>query len=207
MITLFIDTSSSDVSIAILKSNQILSSVNKTIPNEHSKYVVSFIDKLLKELSLTPDDIKRIMVVTGPGSFTGVRIGITIAKVYAYLKNIDVIGVSSLKMLSLSKKHEYCLSLIDARNNNYYMGLYDKDNNEVLPEQFIKKENLLPIIKEYNPTIVSNTNINIDDIKIQKQELNIEKIVFFYQNNEPTNPHLLVPNYLKLPQALEVKHD
>lgn len=207
MITLFIDTSASDVSIAILKSNQILSSVNKTIPNEHSKYVVSFIDKLLKELSLTPDDIKRIMVVTGPGSFTGVRIGITISKVYAYLKNIDVIGVSSLKMLSLSKEHDYCLSLIDARNNNYYMGLYDKDNNEVLPEQFIKKEKLLNIIEEYNPTIVSNSNITINNTEIPKQELDIEKIVFFYQNNEPTNPHLLVPNYLKLPQALEGKHD
>ena len=207
MITLFIDTSASDVSIAILKSNQILSSIKKTIPNEHSKYTVSFINQLLKESSLKPDALKRIMVVTGPGSFTGVRIGITIAKVYAYLKNIDVIGISSLKMLALSKEHDYCLSLIDARNNNYYMGLYDKDNKEVLPEQFIKKENLLNIIKEYNPTIVSNSNITIDNIEILKQELNIPKIVSYYENSTPINPHLLVPNYLKLPQALEVKHD
>lgn len=205
MITLFIDTSSKDVSIAILKYNEVITNVSKKIPNEHSKYTVSFINKLLNEASLTPKDINQIMVVTGPGSFTGVRIGVTIAKVYAYLNKINVIGVSSLKMLSLSTEHNYCLSLIDAHHNNYYMGLYDKENNEVIPEQFMKKEDVLTLIKKYNPIIVSNEDIMVENYPAKKQELNISNIISYYQSSTPTNPHLLVPNYLKLPQALEEK--
>lgn len=207
MITLFIDTSSSDVSIAIIKDKNILSSITKTIPNKHSVYTISFIDEMIKEANLAPNDIEKIMVVTGPGSFTGVRIGVTIAKVYAYLNKLDVISISSLKMMSISCEHKYCLSLIDAHHNNYYLGLYDENNNEIIKEQFNTKEKVLEIIKEYNPVIVSDNNIEVGEYKVDKQLLNIEKIVSYYQDKEPLNPHFVLPNYLKLPQALEEKHD
>ena len=128
MISLFIDTSASDVSIAILKDDKILSEINKSIPNQHSIYVVPFIDEVLKNASLTPDRIEKIYVVTGPGSFTGVRIGVTIAKTYAYLKKLPITAISSLKMLALSNPNETVLSLIDAKHNHYYLGLYDKNN-------------------------------------------------------------------------------
>ena len=88
MITLFIDTSSSDVSIALVKDNEILSYINEELPNQHSIYTTSFLDEVLKSADLNPDDVDRIMVVNGPGSFTGIRIGVTIAKVYAYLLNL-----------------------------------------------------------------------------------------------------------------------
>lgn len=207
MITLFIDTSSSDVSIAIVKDKEILASINKAIPNKHSIYTVSFIDEMIKKANLTPTDIEKIMVVTGPGSFTGVRIGVTIAKVYAYLRNIDIIRVSSLKMMAISTGHKYCLSLINARHNHYYIGLYDENNNEVINEQYNTKEYVINLIKKYQPTIVCNEDIELEESKIEKQELNIEKIISFYQKKETVNPHLVVPNYLKLPQALEGKHD
>ena len=119
---LFIDTSSADVSISVIDGKNVLASISETIPNKHSIYTVSFIDKVIKEAGLTANDINKILVVTGPGSFTGVRIGVTIAKTYAYLKNIDIISVSSLKILALSTNHDYCLSLIDAKHDNYYLG-------------------------------------------------------------------------------------
>ena len=205
MRTLFIDTSSSDVSIAIISDVRILSSISETIPNAHSVYTVSFLDKAITDAGLTPKDIDKILVVTGPGSFTGVRIGVTIAKTYAYLRKINIISVSSLKMLALSTSHEYSLSLLDAKHNNYYIGLYDKDNNEVIEEQFNKKDKVLELIDKYNPIIVSNEDIKIDDIEVKKQELDLESIVSYYQDKEALNPHLVVPNYLKLPQALEEK--
>ena len=207
MKTLFIDTSSSDVSISIVSDNNILFWIKENIPNKHSVYTVSFLNKAINESGLTPSDIDKILVVTGPGSFTGVRIGVTIAKTFAYLKNIDIIPVSSLKMLSLSNSHNYCLSLIDAKHDNYYIGLYDKDNNEVINEQFNTKDKVIELINTYNPTIVSCEDITIDNIKIQKQDLNILNIVSYYQNKKSINPHLVVPNYLKLPQALENKND
>ena len=136
MITLFIDTSLSDVSIALLKDNKIISKIVKSIPNEHSKYALIYIEKVLKEANINPNEVNHIMVVNGPGSFTGIRIGLTIAKVYAYLLNIKVTLISSLKTLALSEEGEYILSLIDARNNNYYLGLYDNNYNEVIEEHF-----------------------------------------------------------------------
>lgn len=203
MISLFIDTSSSDVSIAIVKDNKILSNINKNIPNEHSIYTTSFLDKALNEAKITSDDIDKIMVVNGPGSFTGVRIGVTIAKVFSYLKKIDIVCISSLKMRAISIKHDNCLVLLDAKHDNYYIGLYDKDNNEIIKEQFNNKTKIIELIKKYNPICISDKNLLIDEIKVQKSNLDIKKIVSYYINSKPLNCHLVVPNYLKLPQALE----
>ena len=63
MICLFIDTTFKDVSIALVEDNTILVSINKSIPNEHSIYTVSFIDDVLKEAKKTPDMVDRILVV------------------------------------------------------------------------------------------------------------------------------------------------
>lgn len=203
MITLFIDTSSVDVSIALVRNNVMLASIVETIPNCHSVYAVSYIDKVLKEANLEVSDINRIMVVNGPGSFTGVRIGVTIAKVYAYLEKIGVICVSSLKMRAISCGGGYVLSLIDAHHNNYYMGLYDVNGLEVIKEGFYKKDDVFKVIAKYKPKIVSDLEFKFDDLIISKQELDIVKIVDYYDNSEVMNPHFVNPNYLKLPQALE----
>ncbi len=203
MISLFIDTSSSDVSIAILEDNKILSSIVKSIPNRHSDCTVSLLSECVKNCNLTPSDIQKIMVVTGPGSFTGLRIGVTIAKVYAYVLNIAIVPVSSLKMRAISLEHQFCLSLIDARNDNYYIGLYDEYNHNIIEERFTDKGNVLKIIDKYHPVIVSDNNGVIGEYSYQRQELNISKIVEYYQNEKFMNPHLVNPNYLKLPQALE----
>ena len=197
MISLFIDTSASDVSIALYKNEKVLNEINKNIPNQHSIYVVPFIDELLKKSSITPDMIEKIYVVTGPGSFTGVRIGVTIAKT----------AVSSLKMLALSKEGETILSLIDAKHNNYYLGLYNKEKKEIIKEHFGNKEEVLKIIEKHHPVIVSNEEINNEEIKTSKQTLDISKIISYYQNEQEDNYFTIKPNYLKLPQALEDRHD
>lgn len=207
MINLFIDTSASDVSIAALKEDKVLSEINKNIPNKHSIYVVPFIDEVLKNAALTPDMVEKIYVVTGPGSFTGVRIGVTIAKTYAYLKKIPLTAVSSLKMLALSKEGETILSLIDAKHNHYYLGLYDKNKEEIIKEHFANKDEVLEIIEKYHPVIVSNEEINNEEIKSSKQKLDVSKIISYYQNEQEENYFSIKPNYLKLPQALEDRHD
>lgn len=207
MITLFIDTSSFDVSIAIVRDGQLLASITKTIPNQHSIYTVSNIYEMIKEAKIQPADINQIMVVTGPGSFTGVRIGVTIAKVYAYLLHIHLIEVSSLKMRSISFSHDFCLSVIDARHDHYYVGLYDYQNREVIPEQFCHKDKVLSFIHQYHPSIVGDCSFKIGDYVVEKQELAILEIVNYYGDEEGSNPHFVVPNYLKLPQVLEEHHD
>lgn len=203
MITLFIDTSSTDVSIALIKDNNTLYSICESLPNQHSIYTTSYLDKILKKANIEPNEVNKIMIVNGPGSFTGVRIGVTIAKVFAYILNIDIICLSSLKIRAISTDHDYCLSLINANRGNYYIGLYDKDNKELIKEQFNNTEEVIKLIDKYNPTIVSDSNISINNINISKTQLDIISIVNYYKDCPSINPHLVVPNYLKLPQALE----
>ena len=205
MIFLLIDTSGEDVSIAIFEDNKILSSVCKSIPNKHSVYTVKLLDDVIKAAKIDKSDIGKIMVVVGPGSFTGLRIGVTIAKTFAYLENIEIIPISSLKSRVLSIDSEYCLSLIDAHHDHYYVGLYDNKYNEVIDEQFMVKDDVLELINKYNPFIVSNKDGVVGDINYKKCELDILKIGNYYQDKSSLNSHLVNPNYLKLPQVLEVK--
>lgn len=203
MISLFIDTSSTDVSISLVRDGSVLAEKVGSAKNQHSIYTTSFLDQVLKGANLVPGDVDKIMVVNGPGSFTGIRIGVTIAKVYAYLLNIDVICVSSLKMRAISRNHDYCMSLIDAHHGNYYMGLYDKDNSDVVEEAFVSKDKVRELISKYNPCLVSDVDMMIDEIEVKKQDLDFVKIVNYYKDSDVVNCHLVVPNYLKLPQALE----
>ena len=205
MITLFIDTSNQDVSIALLKDGKIINKITKSIPNEHSKYAVSYIDEVLKKSEITPKEVQSIMVVNGPGSFTGVRIGLTIAKVYALLNDIKVTLISSLKCLAIgNNNHKYILSLINARNDNYYIGFYDNNYNDVINEHFGNIDEVNDIINKYNDVLVVSNNSDNDNDNVKViNELDIESIYNYYKDKVKVNPHMVLPNYLKLPQVLE----
>jgi tRNA threonylcarbamoyladenosine biosynthesis protein TsaB len=205
MINLFIDTSDKDVSIGIIKDNILINKVTESIPNSHSIYTTYFIKELLDSSKLQPNDIDRILVVSGPGSFTGIRIGVTIAKVYAYLLKKEIISISSLKILAISskEKNNYYLSLIDAKHDNYYIGLYNENYDEVIAESFSNLEEVKYLIDKYNPTILSNNDLSILNYNINKTILDLPKIIEYYKDKKTENPHLVNPNYLKLPQALE----
>ena len=191
MISLFIDTSLSDVSIALVKDNIILSNIKNTSPKEHSIYTTKFIEDILKENNLVPNDINEIIVVNGPGSFTGIRIGVTIAKMYAYLLKKDIKEITSLKIRVLGFKGKYFLSTIDAKHDNYYIGLYDKDYNTIL-EEFNNVDRIYELKEKYNPVIVT-----------ERDDYNIEEIIKYAKHLPSINPHSVNPVYLKLPEAME----
>lgn len=193
MISLFIDTSLSDVSIALVKDENLLSIIHNNIPGEHSIYVSKYIEDILKENSLSPKDVNEIIVVNGPGSFTGIRIGVTIAKMFAYLQNIRIVTITSLLAKVIGEHSKYILSKIDAKHDNYYIGLYDENYNKIV-EKFVNSEEMNKIITQYSPKIV--------DIE---KEYDIEKIVEYTKELLNENYHAVNPIYLKLPEAMEKK--
>ena len=206
MISLFIDTSLVNVSISIVKDNKILSIIQKEIPNMHSVYATSFVKQVLDEAKIDANDIDNIMVVNGPGSFTGVRIGVTIAKTYGYLIKKDVTLVSSLKSLAISSGYKgIIMSVIPANKSNYYVGLYDEEYNVIYNEEFMNSSKILELCQEYNPYIVGVDTSVIGKYKINKVMMEPKLIVNYYLDKEKVNYHAVVPNYLKLPQALEDK--
>ena len=206
MISLFIDTSLTNVSISVLKDNQVLSLISKEIPNMHSAYVTKFIKDALDEAGIDANDIANIMVVSGPGSFTGVRIGVTIAKTYGYLIKKAITPISSLKSLAISSQHKgLVMSIIPANKSSYYVGIYDEEYKEIVEEKCLHKEEIILLCNTYNPYLVGIDISVIGNYKINKQVLDIPKVVNYYLDKEKVNYYKLVPNYLKLPQALEGK--
>ena len=193
MISMFIDTSLSDVSIALIKDGKLLSKINNNIPGEHSIYVTKYVDDILKENNLSPESVDEIIVVNGPGSFTGIRIGVTIAKIFAYLKNIRIVSITSLLARAIGKNEENILSIIDAKHDNYYIGLYDKNYNKII-EKFSNITEIEEIKKEYSPLLVNTS-----------KEYNIEAIVEYTKKFPSENVHSVNPIYLKLPEAMEKK--
>lgn len=193
MISLFIDTSLSDVSIALVKEGNLLSIIHNNIPGEHSIYVSKYLEDILKENNLSPKEVDEIIVVNGPGSFTGIRIGVTIAKIFAYLQNIRIVTITSLLARVIGVHSKYILSRIDAKHGNYYIGLYDENYNKIR-EEFANTEEMNKIINKYSPEIV-----DID------KEYDIEKIIEYTKKLSSENPHAVNPIYLKLPEAMEKK--
>ena len=139
------------------------------------------------------NDMDEIIIVNGPGSFTGIRIGVTIAKMFAYLQNIRIVTITSLKARVIGEKANYFLSKIDAKHGNYYMGLYDEEYNTI-EEKFTNTTEMEEIINKYSPEVV-----DID------KEYNIEAIIEYTKNIPSQNPHSVNPIYLKLPEAMEKK--
>ena len=203
MISLFIDTSNSDVSIAVCKDDEILASICDSIPNMHSVYVVPYLEKIVNEAGVDFSDIDKIMVVNGPGSFTGIRIGLTVAKILGYCLNKCIIPVSSLKALALSSSGDYIMSIIDARNDNYYIGFYDRYYNEIIPEHFANIKEINDLLLKYDDVcLVSNSELNINNYIVNKVSYDVLNIVNYYKDEEEIDAHNLKSNYLKLPQAV-----
>lgn len=209
MITLFLDTSTTKFIVGIYKDfNCLFLDIDDNNMDLSSK-VLPKIDYALKKCDLMLDDINKIMVVNGPGSFTGIRVGVTIAKTLAWTKNIDILTVSSLELLATTTTDkEYVVPLIDARRDCFFSGVYLNGKN-VLEDQYISKDKLIEKIKKLtsidNVCFVSYDNIN--DLNINIPKLNIEKLIKKYSKKKSLNPHLVNPNYLKRVEAEEKLDD
>ncbi|MGX9136226.1 tRNA (adenosine(37)-N6)-threonylcarbamoyltransferase complex dimerization subunit type 1 TsaB [Rummeliibacillus sp. JY-2-4R] len=127
MIWLGIDTANSPLAIAIVKDGQVIASEVTNIRVNHSAGVMPAIEHIFKKVNISPKEIDAIAVSKGPGSYTGVRIGVTIAKTLSWTLQKPLVGVSSLKVLAANAfmfKGVIC-SLIDARRQNVYAAAFN----------------------------------------------------------------------------------
>ena len=202
---LYVDTSSNYLYSGIVIDNSIKSEVKEELGKDLSKVALPKIIKLFDEASITPQDLDKIMVVIGPGSFTGVRIGVTIAKTIAWSLNIPIVPVSGLTAMALSNpmSDNYSMPLIDARRGYVYGALYDKDMNSVVEDTHMELEELKNKVKNYCPiTVITNNDIKIS-YDVVEYNPNILKIVNYFKDKEGVNPHLVNPIYLKKTEAEE----
>ncbi|NRD77620.1 tRNA (adenosine(37)-N6)-threonylcarbamoyltransferase complex dimerization subunit type 1 TsaB [Bacillus sp. BRMEA1] len=135
MTILAIDTSNNPLGVALLDDDKIIGEYITNLKKNHSIRIMPAIHALMKDCEKQPSDITKIVVAKGPGSYTGVRIGVSIAKTLAWTLNIPLVGVSSLEILAAGPGRYftgYVSPLFDARRGQIYTGLYQYENGSLV---------------------------------------------------------------------------
>ncbi|MDO6451475.1 tRNA (adenosine(37)-N6)-threonylcarbamoyltransferase complex dimerization subunit type 1 TsaB [Oceanobacillus profundus] len=217
---LAIDTSNQVLGVSILKGDQIIGEVMTNLTKNHSVRLMPAIEKLMKEVSMRPEELDKIIVAKGPGSYTGVRIGVSTAKTMAWALDIPVVGVSSLEVLSYQGRFfdGVICPFFDARRGLVFTGLYQWRNSHleaVFEEKNLLMEDVLQTLKEQETNVLFLS----PDIAIYKEAIekglgeraiipegpyHIPKaghLGLAGLTKQPDTTHALTPNYLRLAEA------
>ncbi|WP_462406067.1 tRNA (adenosine(37)-N6)-threonylcarbamoyltransferase complex dimerization subunit type 1 TsaB [Gracilibacillus sp. Marseille-QA3620] len=133
MNVLAIDTSTNVLGVAVANEQGIIGEQITYTKRNHSVRAMPTVEALLKECGMKPADLNRIVVAKGPGSYTGVRIGVTIAKSLAWSLGIELVGISSLEALALNGRYfnGYVCPVFDARRGQLYTALFKAENGKI----------------------------------------------------------------------------
>lgn len=201
MIELFISTATTHVVVSLVKDNKLIYNFNDINDNNLSARIMPIIDETFKKCNIVPQQVDTIYIVTGPGSFTGIRIGVTIAKVMAWSLNIKIVPISSLELLAATKSDtDLIVPLIDARRDFVYTAIYDQQLNCQFDAKHIPLKSLLEEVKDKKVTFVSEDKFDMVTIK---SDYNVLEVIEKHRNDVGVNPHQINPNYLKLTEAEE----
>lgn len=211
---LAIDTSTMISTVTISEDDIIIGDFNVNQQKTHSESLVPMIETLLKLLGLNLDDIDLFAIAKGPGSFTGLRISMTVIKTIGQVKNKRIIPISTLEALANnSSSARYKVVMLDARGNRVYGAVFSPD----LKEEIIKED--LYTIEDFSSK-VNDLNIEIELIgeisKKYKEMFNNPKLLPLQFNNcigrsliklaeerknQVYNLYEISPNYLRKSQA------
>ena len=217
---LAIDTSSKICSCAILENEDLIDEINLDNGRTHSENLLPIMSELLVRNNIDLKEIDLISCCVGPGSFTGIRIGVASIKAIAEVHNIKIAEVTSLETLArIDESEKVKVAMIDARNNQVYCGIFDKDYNKI--QDYIADDinNVLESLKKYNNIIfIGDGAVLHKQNIIQKfenanfSELNEQKASFVgkigykkYFNNDLKNADTILPIYLRKSQAERMK--
>lgn len=222
-----IDTSTAVMGIALLDEHKVYSEIITNLKKNHSVRLMPTLDQLLAEVKWDLQEVDFIAVAKGPGSYTGVRIGVTAAKTLAWALNIPVIGVSTLETMAFANHHVTGLvsPILDARRGQVYTGLYQSLKGQwknIHHDRIILLSEWLDGLKKENQRVLFIG----DDLSIHKEQIiqTLGKLAEFstspfnyprpsiigwlaknkYENGNIDNTFDFAPAYLQLAEA-EVK--
>lgn len=185
MYTLILDSSTKVLYEALIKDDKVISEHYIKGENDHAKNIVYILEQMLKEEGINTSDLNKIVVGIGPGSYTGVRMASTVAKMIGAFMHVDIYKVSSLMLMASGTKGEV-LSLIDARRGNSFSGCY---NGGVLVDSEAIRNTADYTASHNGASIVTEKEFVVDPFLV------IEKAI------KHDNPHSLEPNYLQETEA------
>ncbi len=218
MIYLGIDTSNYPLTIALMKDQTILIEEVTNLKINHSLTAMPAIEEMMKKAKVAPAELTHIAVAEGPGSYTGIRIGLTIAKTLAWSLKIPLHLVSSLKVLAANGQYFDGLvcPVMDARRGTAFTALYDgKTLEPVIADQHSDFRDFLNTAKELGrPILFTGTDITIHEELIrevmgelahfsgpQNRLPRASNLILLAQQMEATDIHHAVPEYQRITEA------
>lgn len=221
MKVLSIDTSNYALGVALLDGDQVIGEYITNIKKNHSVRVMPAIEALMNDCDVKPHDLSKIVVAKGPGSYTGVRIGVTIAKTLAWTLNIPLVGVSSLEVLAASagRYFEGAISpLFDARRGQIYTSLYQFKEGKTVAlkkDQLLLAEDWAMELKEQSEKVLFVGNdLHLHRTTFEKalgnqaafaeiteQNPRPAELALLGRDKEAEDVHSFVPNYIRLAEA------
>ena len=192
MITVLLDSSNTNLSVGIANDNLLLESISYEAWQRQSEYMIPELNKLFDKYAVDKNNISEVVVAMGPGSYTGVRIAITIAKTIAVALNAKSYAVSSLRVLKDGDVPSICL--INARSGRSYFGVYE--GNKILePDRIMKNDEVMTYIAEHPEYSVCG------DVKYLglegKATDSIKEMLNLKASLDEVNPLSLKPVYMK----------
>lgn len=220
-----IDTSSMAASVAVIEDNKLICEYTINTKKTHSQKLMPMIENMLNLSDLSIKEIDAVAICEGPGSFTGLRIGMATAKAIAHVNNIPVIGVNSLEILAANMNlcSKKICSILDAQRNQVYTGRYQYlDGNlteikeigiqlieELLDELSQSKEEWILVgeaVYKYEDKIKEIQNIQIpaasNNVTKAGSLCSVAKVKFD-QNKDVFNCYNINPLYIRKSQAEE----
>ena len=221
MILLGCETANAPLSVAIVKDGKVVAEVVQNIKLTHSIGAMPAIEEVMKKAGVTPSELDAIAVSEGPGSYTGVRIGVTLAKTLAWSLQKPLVGVSSLKVLAANVRvsSDAVCALFDARRQNIYAGVYEGlTQDTIIEDHHDHIDGLLTKLDALNrPILFVGTDVDLYFDKIKevlgdraiRAPFTIDlprasELIALAQNQElpPVNAvHTFVPQYRRIAEA------
>ncbi|WP_053364864.1 tRNA (adenosine(37)-N6)-threonylcarbamoyltransferase complex dimerization subunit type 1 TsaB [Bacillus sp. FJAT-27245] len=217
---LAIDTSNYPLGVAVIDGDKVVAEYITNVKRNHSVRIMPAIESAMKEAELRPADLNKIVVAEGPGSYTGVRIGVTIAKTLAWTLGIPLSGVSSLEVLAMAGRYfnGYISPVFDARRGQVYTGLYKFENGQLVT---VESDRLVLMadwaerlagLNERTLFIGNDVALHVDTIGPVMGEKAIisapaernprpSELALLGKNKPDADVHSFVPNYIRLAEA------
>ena len=185
MYNLILDSSTKILYVALTKDDEIIYENYIEGRNDHAKNIVFEVNEALNKASISAFDLDKFIVGYGPGSYTGVRMAVTVAKMMAVFAKNKLYTISSLLLMASGTKG-VVKAEIDARRGNAFSGIYDILNDKIILEEAMYSYEKLD---EYEGTKVCDDSFKVDPFYVIKKAQLVDE------------PHLLVPNYLRDTEA------
>lgn len=223
---LSIDTSSNICGVSILEDTNLICNLDTNTGRTHSENLMPLVKNALQEANTELKNIDLIVCDIGPGSFTGIRIGVATAKAFSDSLNIPCVGISSLEALAYNVLgSEYICSIIDCKNDNCYFALYEKKDDglaTLIEPQAESVPDTLAILDNYSHDTLNSVSITFvgDGAEIYKSDIlqSFKNANFIHSDFNVLNSESLgvagflkytsgeelqdfLPLYLKKPQA------